>query len=635
MAHSEPASCGELKLTLNESQSDMFIKLDRRNRLTFANHAFHRLLGKQEYELRNGTFVSCVHPSDREFVLDMIKRAHTPQHQIARFDCRVRSADRWPWIRWEFCLIRDQHGKAAGIQGVGRILDSHKFSRDYAYQASFHNLFADISSDFITVSCENVDEKINSVLRRMGEFFDVDRSYMLVFSSDRKTVKNTHEWCAPGVEACMDYINSLPSGSLPWWTEKTRKKELVHVYNVDNLPREASKEQKHFSFQHIQSLLTIPIATNDDVIGAFGFDSVRKKRKWNYNDIALLKVLANILAGAQQRLWDELERAQLRKEIKDDYCFEDIISRSRDMRYLFSIMSDIAESDSSVLIEGESGTGKEMVAKALHNRSLRSNGPFVNVNCGALPPSLLESELFGYKAGAFTDAKRDKPGRLCRAHKGTLFLDEIAELPVNLQVKLLTVLQDGTYEPVGSTSVTNANIRLICASNKDLHQLVESGDFREDLYYRINVMKLKLPALRDREGDIPILVEHFIEKYNRLKGKAIKEISSGVMAALMNYHYPGNVRELENIIEHCFVLCNGHTIETRHLPPSVRLESDLGAVGKTLSDGPGTLSQMEHLMISKTLRLTGGNKTAAARRLGIDPSTLFRKLKDMKIDGQL
>jgi len=345
---------------------------------------------------------------------------------------------------------------------------------------------------------------------------------------------------------------------------------------------------------------------------------------------ALLKDTKGKVIGGVETFRDTSAIEELRKQIEGRYSFEDIISQSHKMQNLFAILPNIAESNTTILIEGESGTGKELFARAIHNLSFRKDKPFVAINCGALPDTLLESELFGYKAGAFTDAKKDKPGRFALAEGGTVFLDEIAEVSSSVQVKLLRVLQDKTYEPVGGTASIKANVRIITATNKKIDELVKEKKFRDDLYYRINVMKLELPPLRNRKEDIPLLVEHFIGRFNRLHNKNICCVTNDVTAALLSYNYPGNVRELENIIEHCFVLCEGEIIELKHLPSSVlptsKTESDK-------RDAPISIKQMEIVLIKDALRRSKGNKTNAAKELGINKSTLFRKLKAFKIKG--
>ncbi len=335
----------------------------------------------------------------------------------------------------------------------------------------------------------------------------------------------------------------------------------------------------------------------------------------------------NVLGGVET--FRDLSLVEdLRKEIEAGYSFGDIVGRSRAMRQVFELVPRIAESGSSVMIEGASGTGKELFARAIHNLSGRRKKRFVAVNCAALPDTLLESELFGYKAGAFTDARKDKPGRFALADGGTLFLDEIGDVSPAMQARLLRVLQERMYEPLGGVEPIETDVRLIAATNKDLAALVEKGTFREDLFYRIHVIRLKLPSLRDRREDIPLLAEHFIAKFNRLQGKDIAGLSDEVLALLMEHDYPGNVRELENIIEHAFVLCRGALIEPAHLPPQLR--------GATAEQSPNlagmTLQAMERLLIADALRRNDGNRAAAARQLGINPSTLFRKIKSLGIE---
>lgn len=320
---------------------------------------------------------------------------------------------------------------------------------------------------------------------------------------------------------------------------------------------------------------------------------------------------------------------QLRKELQDKYTFADIVARSAGMRRILDVLPQLADSDSTVLIEGASGTGKELVARAIHDLSPRRKKRFVAINCGALPDTLLESELFGYKAGAFTDARKDKPGRFAVAEGGTIFLDELSDVSPAMQAKLLRVLQERVYEPLGSVDPVGADLRVIAATNRDLGTLVRKGIFREDLYYRVNVVRIALPPLRDRLEDISLLVEHFVSKFNRLQQKNVSGISEEVMAILLDYDYPGNIRELENIIEHAFVLCRSGLVEVRHLPAFLRNKAQEEPPS---TEGELTLRSLERMHITEAIRRHGGNRKAAAHALGIHASTLFRKIKSLGID---
>lgn len=339
---------------------------------------------------------------------------------------------------------------------------------------------------------------------------------------------------------------------------------------------------------------------------------------------ALLKNEKGEVFGGVETFRDISAIETLRKEIEAGYTLEDIVSRSRYFKDLFAILPDIAASDSTVLIEGPSGTGKELVARALHSLSERKGKPLVPINCAAVPDNLLESELFGYKAGAFTDARRDRPGRIAAAEGGTIFLDEIGEISPAIQAKLLRFIQERVYEPLGTNTMVRSDVRIIAATNRDLSHEVKKGSFREDLFYRINVINISLPSLASRSEDIPLLVNHFIKKYNVLKRKNIEGVTDEVMNILMDYSFPGNVRELENIIEHAFVLCREAYITRNHLPQHFRQS------GSVLAENL-TLDEVERLYITRALDRNSGNRSKTARDLGIDSSTLWRKMKKYNI----
>jgi transcriptional regulator with PAS, ATPase and Fis domain len=298
------------------------------------------------------------------------------------------------------------------------------------------------------------------------------------------------------------------------------------------------------------------------------------------------------------------------------------------MRRLLELLPRIAESESTILIQGETGTGKELVARAIHGLSGRCHGPFVAVNCGALPDPLLESELFGYKAGAFTGATKDKLGRFALANQGTLLLDEIGEISPALQVRLLRVLQDKIYEPLGATRSEKANVRILAATHRDLAALVANGSFRQDLYYRIKVMSVDLPPLRQRREDIPLLVQHFVSVLGAVQNKQISGVSPDVLALLSAYNFPGNVRELQNLIEHALVLCPEGQIELEHLPREIVPATFQRTKKIKIQDA---VFAVEAQSIHDALLRNQGNRLAAARELGMHKSTLFRKLKSLSI----
>ena len=316
---------------------------------------------------------------------------------------------------------------------------------------------------------------------------------------------------------------------------------------------------------------------------------------------------------------------ELKKEIKKSYTFEDIVSKNHLVLQIFDTLPIISQSDSTVLIQGPSGSGKELFARAIHSLSNRKRRPFIAVNCGALPDTLIESELFGYIKGAFTDAKKDKPGRFALAKGGSIFLDEVESLPLSTQIKLLRVLQEREFEPLGATVPVKADVRVIAATKDNLVNLIKKEKFRDDLYYRLNVVKIELPALVKRRDDIPLLINHFIDKFNKRMSKSIEEVSKDVLNILMEYDYPGNIRELENIIEHACVMGQGTRIRLAHLPPEFNPRSEKLIVDKEVNRHP--LQSFERQLIQETLEKNNGNKLLTAEELGFHRSTLWRKLK--------
>ena len=315
---------------------------------------------------------------------------------------------------------------------------------------------------------------------------------------------------------------------------------------------------------------------------------------------------------------------ELKQEIKRSYTFKDIISKNYQILKIFDILPNIATSGSTVLIQGSSGTGKELFARAIHNLSPRKKEPFLAVSCGALPESLLESELFGYVKGAFTDAKKDKLGRFSLAQGGTIFLDEVDSLSQATQMKLLRVLQEKEFEPLGAVAPVKADVRFIAATRENLSTLVEKGTFRDDLYFRLNVVLLKLPPLSQRRDDIPLLIEHFIEKFNRKMNRNISGISNNALRVLIQYEFPGNVRQLENIIEHAFVMCQSEIININHLPPEF-YHFQRSSIKTSLEQTP--LQQAERQTILQSLEKHNWNKSETAKEIGVHRTTLWRKMK--------
>jgi len=347
--------------------------------------------------------------------------------------------------------------------------------------------------------------------------------------------------------------------------------------------------------------------------------------------------VSSLVAAAIEHKRLKEENRYLKKQLKTKYKFENIVGTSEPMMAVFSLIEKVADTDSTVLILGESGTGKELVARAIHYNSKRGSKPLITVNCGAIPETLLESELFGYVKGAFTDAYTTREGKFDAANGGSIFLDEIGDMSLKLQVKILRVLQDKRFEPIGSTKSHEVDVRIIAATNQDLELLVKNGRFREDLYYRLNVIPIRIPPLRERKSDIPLLVHHFLERIRTEEGRQVDGISDEAMRALIEYNWPGNVRELENLIERMSIMKTGGKIELSDLPEQIVKKCDAPLNASAHTDGEvislkDAVSEYEAGLIRHALEKSGGNKNKAAKLLCINRTTLIEKIKRLGIE---
>jgi Nif-specific regulatory protein len=396
-------------------------------------------------------------------------------------------------------------------------------------------------------------------------------------------------------------------------------------------------QRKELNRQEL-SFICVPIALNRKPIGALGIDLRFKKDRDYDRSVKFLRVVASMIAQAikvqrlveaeRQRLLDE--NIHLRQELKEKYDFSNIIGNSGPMRQVYEQVAQVARTNTTVLIRGESGTGKELIAHAIHYNSPRSKKPFIKVSCAALPEALIESELFGYERGAFTGAQARKKGRFEMAEGGTLFLDEIGDLNLSTQVKLLRVLQEREFERLGGTETIKVNVRLIAATNKDLEKAISDGVFREDLYYRLNVFAIFVPPLRERKPDVLLLADHFLEKYAFEHGKNIKRIATPAIDMLASYHWPGNVREMENCIERAVLVCDGQVVHGHHLSPTLQTAAASGTV--TQISLASAVSEYEKDLIQDALKTTRGNRARAAKLLKTTERILNYKVGKYSID---
>jgi len=512
---------------------------------------------------------------------------------------------------------------------------------DFIEKMRFETLLVDLSARFVSLDTSEVDQAINQAFEMFGNLFSLDRCGLLEFQEDDKRVLITHAWYKAGKEPISGAINLALLW--PWSYERL----FIHGENVvmttlSDLPPEAEKDRESFTSMGVRSSLSIPLSLGRKVRYVIAFNTMDVERRWAEDYFPRLRLMGEVLinALARKRNEEQLTRSfeeisELKDKLQDEADFlrseirscrnrEEIIGQSEALSKVLVQAEQVAPTNSTVLICGETGTGKELIAQAIHDMSLCRDKIMVRVNCASLPASLVESELFGREKGAYTGALTRQIGRFEIADGSTIFLDEIAELPLELQAKLLRVLQEHTFERLGSPRTIQVNVLVIAATNRNIQEEVKKGNFRADLYYRLNVFPITVPPLRERVDDIPMLVWAFVNEFCEKMGKQLYKISKRDMEALQRYSWPGNVRELRNIIEHAVIVSTAGTLQIK-LPQGAEAAE---------CDWAKTLEEIESQHILAVLRHTGGRikgEGGAASILGLIPSTLNSRMKKLGI----
>jgi formate hydrogenlyase transcriptional activator len=593
-------------------------------------------------ELDLEIFLNMVHPEDREKLRLTLEEAvrsgedNGAEYRIVRPDGSIR------WVLSRARPYPASPGQSARLIGVSIDMTVRKqVEQALENRLRFERLLSDLSARFVNIPPDRVDSEIDYGLRQILEFFQVDRAGLMRSLPDRSAYQITHGVYSedvPPVPVGVELLRSI----YPWASEKlVEKHEVVSFSRLDDLPPEANVDKQTYAEWGIRSALDIPIITGGSVVHVIAINSVKSERVWPEELFPRLQLLGEIFVNAIERKQirlelekrlREIEELKQRLENENIYLHEEvklladhteIVGQSLAMKKVLSQAEQVARTDSTVLIQGETGTGKELLARAIHRLSSRKDRPLVTVNCASLPPTLIESELFGREKGAYTGAMTKMIGRFEVADGSTLFLDEIGEIPLELQGKLLRVLEEGSFERLGSTNTLHVNVRIIAATNRDLGEEVKAGRFRKDLYYRLNVFPIAIPPLRERPEDIPLLVWAFVEKAQKRIGKEIETISKKTMEALQSYSWPGNVRELNNVIEHAMILSKDKNLPV-HLPMPGSLETD----------ATQDLQDMERRHILAVLEKTGWRLSGdggAAEALGLKRTTLRAKMKKLGI----
>jgi transcriptional regulator with GAF, ATPase, and Fis domain len=501
----------------------------------------------------------------------------------------------------------------------------------------FERLLVHLASGFVGLPADRVDAAIETAQRRIGETLELDRSSLFQLSPAGEMIL-THSWVAPGFEPYPSRINAREH--FPWTLQKVLSGEGIRYSSHAELPPEAARDLEAFRQHGPKSTVVFPLAAGGVVFGGLAFGMLREERRWTEDLVARLRLVASLFEStlarkrSEERLHQALaevrrlqeqllqEKVYLQQEVKTLHGNGEIIGTSRALREVLAQVDRVAPTEATVLLLGETGTGKELLAEAIHARSPRHNRVLIKVNCAALPPTLIEAELFGREKGAYTGALSRQAGRFELADGSTLFLDEVAELPPDLQAKLLRVLQDGQFERLGGTKTLRVNVRIIAASNRDLATAVTAGSFRGDLYYRLNAFPIVVPPLRERPEDVPALAWSFARQVGHSLGKPVERIPHEVMTELQRYAWPGNVRELRNLIERAIILADSSTLRLPSGPVTERQDASV------------TLEGVERSHILKMLERTGWRirgRGGAAEILGLKPTTLEARAKKLGI----
>jgi PAS domain S-box-containing protein len=587
-----------------------------------------------------GRLVSEVRPDITENELSAYRRVIESGDSVLSVEIEVPrnnsgSSDYWSM---NFHPIKSQEGRLLAVGTSVRNITKRKMKEfELDERLRFEGLLSQLSTIFVNLPAAEIDSKICDALKSIVEFLGFDRSAISEFSSDQTKLTRTHSYSLPGVAMSP---NDTLSEELPQWVKSIRR-GVSSFSNPGDLPDSSWREKAFCEALGYKSIISIPLKVGGSVLGAVVFTSSHSERKWPEDIIRRLRLVGEIFASAleRKRAEQKLEKAFLEiKELKDRleveniylrdeigvmHKHEEIIGQSSAIRKSLNLLEQVATTDSTVLILGETGTGKELLARAIHNLSSRKGKAMVKVNCAALPATLIESELFGREKGAYTGALTRQIGRFEAAHGSTIFLDEIGELPLELQAKLLRVLQEGQLERLGSTQTLTVNVRVVAATNRDLAQAVKEGKFREDLYYRLNVFPISVPPLRDRREDIPLLIWTFVKEFSGIMGKTIESISKPCMDACQRYSWPGNVRELRNVVERAMIMSKDSTLRI-DLPISTGLPT-LNATN---------LEEVERQYIQSVMENSGWRvrgKGGAAEVLGLKPTTLDSKLLKLNI----
>ncbi len=609
---------------------------------TFFNKSWLAFVGHTVEEEQARGWSAEIHPEDLDCCLEMYSAEFDARSEVT-LEYRLRRHDGdYRWIMDRAVPRFDSDGRFLGyIDSCLDITDRKLSEQALTDQLKFQTMLGELLTAFISLTPGRLDSQIKEVQKRICETLGLDRSMLAQLPIEGDDLMVTHSWAAEG----FSVAGPLSRRHLPWMVRMMMSGQPIKIARIDDLPEDAAIDKETLRQSGLKSSMVFPLLAGGKTIGALAFTALQSEREWPDSLVAWLgitaQVFANVLARAQtdenlrqafnqieelkQRL--EKENVYLREEVNLEHHHKEIIGDSPAIRRVLKKVEQVAPTGSTVLVLGETGTGKELIARAIHDQSRRRDRVMVKVNCAVLPPSLIESELFGREKGAFTGALTRGMGRFELAHDSTILLDEVGELPVDLQSKLLRVLQEGEFERLGSPKTIKIDVRVIAATSRDLQQAVRDGKFREDLFFRLNVFPITIPPLRERREDIPPLVWHFVNELSQRMGRSIESIQGSTMEAFKSYHWPGNVRELRNVIER-FLITSTNTM----------LRGTLPTVETAAVSAPGqTFEEVERNHILRVMDMVGWRvrgEGGAAQVLKMKPTTLESRMQKLGISRQ-
>lgn len=591
------------------------------------------ILLKIDRSVLNGQSIArLIHQEDQN-IFDLHRKQLIETGCFQSFELRMVKSDTTIfWVEVLALAAREADGISVHRIVLRDISDKKLIEETLLYRVAIEKLIAKISSRFVGIQkVDEIEIQIKEALQEVAEFANATRIRMVLLSEDEKRYLKVYEWLPETSLTVQEILEGTAVFRTPWLFDRLKTGDVIVISCVDALPKQARVERKIWKRLSVGAFVAIPLVRGKTLLGYLGFDRVHPCQIWKEEHVHLLRLLGELFINVLQLQEVKKKKKLLREQLAKQYSLDNVIGKHGKMEEVFRLVHKVAPENTTVIIYGETGVGKEQIARAIHQLSPRSAAPLYAINCAAIPEHLLESELFGHERGAFTGAYARKKGILEEASGSSLFLDEIGDLRQPLQAKILRMLQEREIRRVGGSTLISIDVRIISATNQDLGKMMAKGNFRADLYYRLNTYPIIIPPLRERATDIPLLVNHFLQKYKNRNQPRPKKLSIQALEAILSYAWPGNVRELESVIERAVILADGEIIDQKDLPQEVLFRTVISQPAWNALDLPHngfSLTELEKYLLARALEKSDGVIARAARLLGLTYRTFqYRMIK--------